>query len=409
MLQGRVFLRSGLILLIGLIVGWLVLAATIDRVFARRSPTLALQWNLGSADANARLGDTLLQDGDVAAQSARITELAERSLQRQPVNVVAARLLGIAAATKDDERRAAGLVRYAEAMSRRDLPTQLWLIEASVARGDIATALRHYDRALKTSVSGRTLLFPILADAANDPAIWEPLSRVLAARPQWWRPFTVQAVPRIRSSDALYAFARRLGIDQPGRVDTGLLQAIEKRLVDLGDYRRAEDLFNRAHGQPAGSNARLRNGGFEQASGFDPFEWNLKDEPDLAAVRQPSPVPRGGNALFLTATNGRGGDLAVQLVTLPAGAFTIGATVGGVAGDPLAYPHLVVRCAGDGREILNATFPATPETGRRWQNRLVVPAGCAAQRVVLQATSSLDPSDLTPWIDTITIQSSKGR
>lgn len=409
MLQGRVFLRSGLLLLTGLFIGWLVLASTIDRVFARRAPELAVRWNPRSADANARLGDTLLQDGDVAAHSARIAAAATRSIERQPVNPVAVRLLGMTVAATGDERRAAGLVRYAEAMSRRDLPTQLWLIEASVARGDIPTALHHYDRAMKTSVSGRTLLFPILADAANDRAIWEPLSHVLARHPQWWRPFMVQATAQTKSPDALYIFARRLRIDQPGRVDTGLLQGIEKRLVDLGDSRRAEELFNRAHGQPAAASPPLRNGGFEQASGFDPFEWNLKDEPDLAAVRQPSPIARDGNALFLSATNGRGGDLAVQLVRLQPGDHVVGATIGGVAGDPLAYPRLVVRCASDGRELLNAAFPPAPERGRRWRGRFIVPAGCTAQRVVLQASSSLDPSDLTPWIDNIAIQPQKGR
>ena len=408
-MQSRSFVKPGLILLLGLLISWGVLAATIDRVFANRAPALALQWNPASADANARLGDTLLQGGDIKANAARIAALADRSIRRQPINPVAARLLGLVAAARGDEGRATGLVHYAEAMSRRDLPTQLWLIETNVARGDVDAALRHYNRALKTSVSGRTLLFPILAQAANDRAIWVPLSRMLAERPQWWRPFMVQAVQQGNNPDALYAFARRLGIDQPGRLDTGLLQGIEKRLVDLGDYRRSAELFNRAHGQPVGSNPLLRNGGFEQPSGFDPFEWNLKDEPDLAAVRQPSPRAQGGSALFLTATNGRGGDLAVQLIMLAPGRYAVGATVGGVSGDPLAFPHLVVRCAKDGREIVNTPFPAAPNDGRAWRTGFTVPADCAAQRIVFQATASLDPSDLTPWIDNITIQPQEGR
>ena len=401
----RSFLRPVLVVGIGLLLGWLVLATTVDRVFARRAPALALRWNPGSADANVRVADALLQGGDVGGSIGRVAALAERSIRRQPVNSGAARLLGIRAAFSNDARRAEGLARYAEAMSRRDLPTQLWLIETAVARNDIPTALRHYDRAMKTSSNGRAVLFPILAAAAEDRAIWEPLAGILARRPQWWRAFVDQMTPRSNSPDALYAIARHTGIAGTERADPALLQGIEKRLVELGAYAQAADLYNRAHRLPPGTGAPLRNGGFEQATGFDPFEWNLRDEPDLAAVRQPSPVENGGNALFLSAANGRGGDLAVQTVMLPPGGYRLRATVGGVGGDPLAYPHLIVRCARGGREFFNGRFPVAGDGGTVWRDGFTIPGDCPGQQVVLQASSSLDPSDMTPWIDNIVIGS----
>lgn len=399
----RFSVRLALILLGGMVACWLVLATTIDRVFAARNPRIALFWNPDSADANAKFADTLIQADQTASARVAVQDHARRSLRRQPVNPGAARLLGVVAVLEDKPERALRLARYAEAMSRRDLPTQLWLIELNVERGDIPAVLRHYDRALKTSVRGRTALFPILAAAADDRAIWEPLAEVLARRPQWWRPFVVQFVPRSRSPDALYTFARRLGITHPPGLDTDLLQSIEKRLVDLGAYAQAADLYNRAHGMVPSAGAPLRNGGFEKPGGWDPFDWNLIDEPDLAAVRQPSPAGRGGNALLLTASNGRGGDVAVQLVMLAPGAYDVLATVGSVAGDPLAFPRLVVRCV-DGRQVLDAPFPPAPESGRGWRAAFVVPPGCPAQRVVLRASSSLEPSAAMPWVDNIAIQ-----
>lgn len=408
LLQARSFVRSGLIVLAGLVLGWLVLASTMDRIFARSTPGLALFWNPVSADANARMADRLAQDLE-SADWGQIRDHAARALRRQPISPSAARLLGADALRKGDARRAERLVRYAEAMSRRDFPTQLWLIESNVGRGDVKAALLHYDRALKTSNSARTILLPILGQAANDPAIWQPLVRILATRPQWGRQFLQHYVPISTAPDALYSIARTLGMDRVPSTDPWLLQGIEKRLVDLFAYPQAAALYNRANGLPANDRATLRNGGFEQPGDWDPFDWNLIDEQDLAAMRQPSPVAGDGNALFLSATNGRGGELAVQLTILAPGRYTIISKVGGVTGDPLAYPQLSVRCARDGRELLRAPFPAAPDGGRAWRTGFTVPTDCEAQRVALSKSSTLDSQPSSPWIDSIVIRRQGGQ
>jgi tetratricopeptide (TPR) repeat protein len=400
----RSIVRSALILVGGLLLGWLVLAATMDRIFARPAPQLALFWNPASADANVRAADLLLQDRPLDQVKGRIAAYAGRSLNRQPVNPGAARLLGLVAAQDGNEARAGRLVRYAETMSRRDLPTQLWLIESNVAQGDVAAALLHYDRALKTSNRSYALLMPTLVQAANEAAVWRPLATVLARRPQWWRPFLERYAASGTSPEALQAFARALRLDAAPPPDPGMLQAIEKRLVDLFAYNRAAALYNRAHGLAASDRAPVRNGDFERPGSSDPFDWNLIDEEDLAAIRQPSPVRAEGNALFLSATNGRGGDLAVQLTMMPPGRYQITAKVGGISGDPLAFPRFVVRCAKDAREILHVAFPPAPDSGRMWRSELTVPADCGAQRIVLRAASTLDAQATSPWIDRIVIR-----
>lgn len=405
-MQSRSYLRPGITLLVGLLLGWTVVATTMDRVFARKAPALALWWNPDSADANAYYAESLLQTANLPRVMPRVAIHADRSVRRQPVNAAAARLLGLTVGAGGDNHRAARLMAYAEAMSRRDLPTQLWLIEANIAHDDVPSVLHHYDRALRTSVSGRTILFPILvAAAASDRKVWEPLTDVLVQRPQWWRPFLAQLIPASTSPKALYIIARRMGLDIGPGADTALTQAIERRLVDLRAPGLAAELYNRAHRLPSATGAPLRNGNFDLPGGWDPFEWNLVDEPDLAAVRQPSPISSDGNALFLTAGNSRSGDVAVQVIMLSQGSYVVRATIGGVSGDPIARPKLIVRCAGDSRELLNVPFAVAPETGSAWHGTFSVPADCAAQRVVVQATSSLDPSDAAPWIDNIAIQS----
>lgn len=402
-LQVSSYTRPALVVVGGLLLGWLVLATTMDRIFARRAPALALAWNSQSADANAYLADQMLQ-ASPGAVDGRIAFHAARSLARQPVNPVAARLLAIVASQQRRERRAKHLLSYAEAMSRRDLSTQLLLIESSVARNDIAAALLHYNRALKSNNNARPLLFPILSSAAADPAVWQPLLRILDTRPQWGRPFLQQYVPSSTSPDALYAIARTLGMDRVPSSDPWLLQGVEKRLVDLKSYARAAALYNRAHGRSASDRTPLRNGGFEKPGSWDPFDWNLMDEQDLAALRQPSPAAADGLALFPIATNGRQGEVASQLMLLPPGRYTIDAKVGGVQGDPLAFPQLAVICAADGRMFVQAAFPSSPEKGRLWRQGMTIPADCPAERIVVRATSTLDGQPASPWIDSIVIR-----
>jgi tetratricopeptide (TPR) repeat protein len=389
-----------------MVIGWLVVATTMDRIFSRSDPALALSWNPDSADANARRADILSEEGNLAKVQDRIKYYATRSFSRQLVNPAAARQLGIVA-SQGNPNRAERLLRYAEAMSRRDLPTQIWLIESHIQRNDIEGALKHYDRALRTNFRARALLFPILNQAAADPAVWQPLAGVLRTRPQWWRAFLEQYISVSTTPEALFAFARAMGMDRVPSVDPWLLQATQKRLVDLFAYSQAATLYNHAHGQSGNVVVPLRNGDFEQPGSADPFDWNLVDEQDLAAQRQPSPSSKGGNALFLSATNGRGGDLATQLTILPLGRYTVTARVGGVSGDPVAFPQFTVRCARTGKEILRQSFPPASDAGRTWQFGLDIPAGCQAQRIILRADGSMTPQDTAPWIDDIIIRSGK--
>lgn len=403
----RVLTRPLIVLIGALLLGWQVLAVTINGVFAHALPGVALFWAPGSADANVALADQLLQ-ADPARPDPRIAALAARSLARQPVNPGAARLLAVVASQHGDERRAASLLRYSEAMSRRDVTAQLMLIQQNVARGDVPAVLRHYNRALDSNDAARAALIPILAKAADEPAIWRPLVPLLASRPQWTREFLLHYVPGAKAPGALYAIARALRLDRAPTPDATVLQSMEKRLVDLGAFAQAAALYNRAHGLPADDRTPVRNGGFEQPGNWDPFDWNLVDDQDLAAVRQPSPAANGGTALFLSATNGRGGEMAVQLTMLPPGRYTVSATVGGVRGDPLAFPQLAIRCVQSGKEVLQAPFPPAPDSGRPWRLPLTVPADCRAQRIILRGTSALDAQPASPWIDNLAITRQAG-
>ena len=289
-------------------------------------------------------------------------------------------------------------------MSRRDFPTQLWQIENDVARGDVAGALLHYDRALRTTPSAWPTLFPVLAGAADQQPVQAPLLRLLAQAPPWRRPFLERFVPSSRSPVMLFALARTLGLATAQSPDSAMLQTIEKRLTELAAFDDAAALYDRAHPFANASDGRIQNGDFERPGGFDPFDWNLVDEPDLAADRRPSPAPEGGTALFLTAANGRGGEVAEQLLILHPGDHLIGAKVGSVHGDRQAAPRLTLQCVSSGRSLLDQPFPPAPANGVGWQVPFSVPPGCKAERLAVDARSPLVAGDDVPWIDHIVVR-----
>ncbi|MCB8835101.1 hypothetical protein LJD42_26475, partial [Escherichia coli] len=128
---------------------------------------------------------------------------ASDALARSPVDARAARVLGLFDALRARNRAAQFAFYYAQRLSRRDLPTQMWLIEQSVDQNDIPSALSHYHIAMRTSQTSRAILIPVLADAAENPAVAKPLAQLLRQRPNWWLDFYDSAVPKISSPISL--------------------------------------------------------------------------------------------------------------------------------------------------------------------------------------------------------------
>src|SRR5690606_1446045 len=104
--------------------------------------------------------------------------LAREALRQDPTSVDALAVLGLQAELKNDAAQARKVFGYSRELSRRELRAQIWAIEESVRRGDIAEALHHYDMALRTSVRAQELLFPILAAALEEPSIRSALLQI---------------------------------------------------------------------------------------------------------------------------------------------------------------------------------------------------------------------------------------
>ena len=380
-------------------VGWLALGVTAAGVHGQARPSQVAWWPL-DADANANRAARILESGlrpSPAALAAAARD-ATAALQREPVNAVAARTLGLLAARRGDAAQANRLMRYSEMLSRRDLLTQLWMIEANVQQNNIGEALRHYDRALRTSESARELLFPILIDAAASPGVTPQLGRLLAARPAWWQDFVTRLVTDGRSSLAIEAIVLAMRLDPANAEERSLLGAAVNRLAQLGDYPRALDLYRRAGG--GAGNALVRNGDFEAENRFAPLDWVLGDSSGAGGMMQPG-LPGGGRGLLMVVEAGSaGGTIARQLLVLPPGSYRFSALAGRVSGDD--RPKVTLACVRTNATLFDLRLPASGPAGQAIsQDFTVGGAACPAQWLVISAPQPT--GDEGPWIDRIAV------
>lgn len=346
-----------------------------------RDPAAALRLDSDASTALAASAYDEISPSPSAAGADRAIAQTRRALAINPMSATAATNLGLALEIKGDRAAAAKLIDYSEALSRRNLITQLWLIEYWVSQGDVPRTLKHYDIAMRTSSAALGLLFPVLVSATNDPAIIRPLARILAGGPDWGTQFVQQLV---QSGDNLPNIATLLvDLARLGRPATGrALATMIDRLVADGSYDVAAQLYGVY--RPKSSLSGLRNGDFAQ-SPEDPtaFDWNFPETDGLSAdIRE--------RALYLDAAPATGGVAARQLVKLSAGDRLFRATVTGFEGVGTNRPYMVLKCAGSGTELGRQALGSgeTPST-LNWS--VTIPASCAMQslEIVLQPVDAV--------------------
>jgi len=396
--------RAVLIVLATLGMLWFSTAITWSRVAAGTNPGAALAlWSV-DADARAQQAAQLLVVQGGRPDITRALALAQGALQREPVNVTAARVLGLIASLGRDNARAERLMAYSEFLSRRDLGTQLWLIESNVGKNDIPGALRHYDRALRTSTDSYDLLIPVLVNAAAEPAVVDRVGDLIATRPPWWSAFAQRLVESSNNVRALRTVFWRVNVDVQNQGERELLAFALNKLVQLGDPRGAFALYVRAR-HLRGDGPLLRDGDFEEEQGFSMFDWTRIDQPGFGAVRQPS-RDGSGNALYLVNDQARTGEVARQLLLLQPGRYRLSLRAGDVSGDAAARPSVVLRCAAVGEQMLaELRLPDADSRGQTAQGEVIVPAGgCPAQWLSINVGATPDGVSGEAWIDSLSIR-----
>ena len=99
----------------------------------------------------------------------------------------ALRVLAQVAEHEGDEKRAAGLFKKAVALSPRDLPSHVWLLEYSLRNRQAKPAAVHMDALLRVAPELANVLLPQAAALAVNPAAQDAMLGQLALNPPWRR------------------------------------------------------------------------------------------------------------------------------------------------------------------------------------------------------------------------------
>ena len=400
------FIRPHAMALVGLgtlALGWACVGVTLSSVLGSSLPDLVLSIWPASPSAHAARSSQMLAAGPLSP--ARIEQAATEArgaLQQDPLNVEAARNLGVLHGIWGDNLGAEHLITYAESLSRRDLPTQLWLIESNVRRNNIPAVLQHYSRALAVSPEAGGLLFPILSDAATFPYVRRPLVQLLLSRPEWWLDFDNYAINHAASPATVYDLARLTHLSVRNGGERDAISNALSRLAGMNRFDLAFGLYRAVVG-PSALATLVRNGDFESDGHLQPFDWVLANGNGRAAAIQ-TRLEGGGRALFLQVQSGLSGEVARQLLTLPPGEYTVSLESGDIRRDEGERPQLAVLCAQGATQLLDMRLPPSPPAGTNSARNFPVPAGCQAQWLIVSASGPTAGSSNDPWIDRVSIR-----
>ena len=326
-----------------------------------------------------------LSGGEATANDRRrADQLAREALTQDATAVAAVATLGIDAQVRGDTADARRLLSYANALSRRDLRTQVWAIEDAVSRGDVPSALQHYDIALRTGRSASNLLFPILGSAIGDPTIRAALTNTIAGGPEWASHFINYAAgeaPDPRAVSQLFTTLRYARVSVSGNAYTLLINRLiaENLLAD------AWSVYASTH--PGVDRRVSRDPNFENAEAIESrFNWSLINESGVSTS-----IQRGanGNLFEFSAPSSVGGVLLQQTQVLPEGTYQLSGRSEGVDQLEGARPYWVLTCV-DGRELGRVEISNSAHMSGVFKGQFKVPAGCPLQMLSLFA----NPSDV---------------
>lgn len=378
-------IRLAVALVAALPVAWFAMAGAVANVTQSGNPAMALRMNDRDPVALAQRGYALLDQRGVArANDADVVDYGKRSLHALALNGPALQLLGTAKAAQGEADAARRLFELSHRMSRRDLGTQLWMIEDAVEREDVAAALVHYDVALRVRRDSSQLLFPVLTAALEDPTLRAPFVPYVDASVPWVGAFFRHAIRATERPDALADIAMRAGglPDTPEfKQENGLQSELIARMVTLGQYDAARRfylsidgadpaIFQSAELNPATTDPR-----------YAPLTWQLTrmDAVQTNAMRSSENGPMTLSSTIASATRGV---FARKLLMLPPGRYGFAARQR-VANDTSdAELNWTVTCVdNDGQPGASLWSGSTVLAGepRAIEGRFVVPAGCTRQ------------------------------
>lgn len=284
----------------------------------------ATPWSTSAAgDA---LTSTFLRQMQVSGKVEHAEDWIARArgiLRSDPLSVDALGVLGTSVAAADPSGKEAGpIFRLSERLSRRDLLTQLWLIEDAVTNNNIAKALVHYDRAISTHDEAYGVLFPVLTGALSEREVRVALAGYVRSDRAWIRPFLAHALENGKNPEDVADLLIRAG----DAITTPKLRPFATsfvgRLVTEGKFASALALAKRLSPQALSLRGDLRFVDSNWDPALQPFTWTPIEDNMIRVDRDDE-----GKTVTLSVPPGRSGPALFRVVALPPGPYVFTQTV----------------------------------------------------------------------------------
>lgn len=376
-------------------IGYLSVMQSLAVALPHRQIERAYELAPGNGSIAALLSEKLSGPEGTFADRGRATRLARAALRNDPTAVKAVATLGMEAVIRGDHASAKRLFSYSQALSRRDLRTQLWAIEDAVASGDVAGALIHYDIALRTKKDAPPLLYPVLAGAVADPQVRSELVATLAQSPLWANSFVDYAATGNSDPEAAAILLQKLhGARFP--VSEFASNSVISALLADKQYGAAWSLYSAV--RPGVKVRKSRDAGFAaMIQNPSPFDWVPTSDAGISAVIQPGP---DGGIFDFAAPPSVGGTLLRQLQMLPEGEYVLQGHSTGIDQPSGSRPYWTLSCHG-GRELGRLDVPNSSQSGGQFTGHFTVPAGCPVQVLAFNARPSSEITGAMGQIDRV--------
>lgn len=383
--------RSALSFAVALPLVWLAFANAVTNATHRRVPTTALRYSPSDPVALNALADSRIAAAKGEnANDPEIVAMARQSLSRSALNPVALRLIGTAASVGGGFKAGRAAMGAANRLSRRELMSQLWLIEDAVQRDDVAEALSHYDQALRIEPGSQQLLFPVLTAALEDRQLWAAFTPYVQRPTPWLGDFARHAIRTTKKPVELAEFFRSAGGLPRDPIFASLEGDLLKRLLAEGAFQSAKRYFISL---PGANPAILATASFNEMTidnRFIPFSWEIHS-------------PEGMSSGFLRTEDGRAvelrsvlgtamsGVIARKLVYVEPGDYRLRVAQRSSLPSEGASVRWELRCGRSANAIFSIDV-ALDEALTRRDARVRIPGGCdaAALRMIASAGIAMD-------------------
>jgi hypothetical protein len=379
------------------VLAWRDAAATYWAGNGQAAPTLLKSDpRIAAAPADGTLLFNLLRRTPLRDPADPIVAKARTMLRAAPLDAPAMRQLGLVAAVSG-KPEASGKLALAERISRRDLPTQIALLDLTANAGDNAAALVHLDRLSTVSPSAGVQLFTPLAAFLAD----EGGRRQLIAYRQrnWFVSFVNVMADKAEDPGKVAALLSEARL--PRAEGFPAMQRLVDRLVGQDRYDAARDLAQGYGGADPAALDDFRLTGRTTDPAFRPLTWWLADgEAAQAGLAN-------DGSLDVTIAPGKAALILDRATRFPPGSYVLDQQVqqDGEGADLFVNWQLRCKRAGTDADTVAWKQPVPLQSEpMHYRSQLRIPPDCPLQEWSLTALADGVRSDAGFRIASITLR-----